>query len=244
MPGLTAGRERERQLVAQTVLAEERTRLAREMHDVVSHQVSLIAVQAGALSTTTADDDVREVADTIRRLGVQTLSELRQMVGVLRSSAEQESDLAPQPRIRDIPRLVGGCGQDVALDVDGVAGRSWPDPVERAAYRTVQEALTNVGKHAPGAPVTVTLSPVGSSLRVTVRNDAPAGGSASTGSGGGGHGLVGLRERAEQLGGVFRARSIADGGFLVEAVLPGEAQPVPVNTSRPLPDASTECPGS
>jgi signal transduction histidine kinase len=249
---LTAGRERERQLLARTVLTEERTRLAREMHDVVSHQVSLIAVQAGALSTTTADDQVRAAADTIRRLSVQTLTELRQMVGVLRSSGEPAQELTPQPGIGDIPRLVQNSGQDVSLDVDGVAGRSWPDPVQRAAYRTVQEALTNVGKHAPGAPVTVTLSPVGSRLRVTVRNDAPPDGSASTAAEGGGHGLVGLRERAEQLGGIFRARSIADGGFVVEAVLPGEAQPAlpgeaqpaPVNTSPPLPEVSTERPGT
>ncbi|SDM11890.1 Signal transduction histidine kinase [Geodermatophilus siccatus] len=242
---LTAGREREQQLVAQTVLTEERTRLAREMHDVVSHQVSLIAVQAGALSTTTADDDVRAAADTIRRLSVQTLTELRQMVGVLRSSGEPAQELAPQPGIGDIPRLVRDSGQDAALRVDGVADRSWPDAVQRAAYRTVQEALTNVGKHAPGAPVTVTLSPAGPALRVTVRNDPPPQAAPSPAMpGGGGHGLVGLRERAEQLGGVFRASSIADGGFVVEAVLPGEAQPAPVSTSRRLPEASLERPGN
>lgn len=111
-----------------------------------------------------------------------------------------------------------------------MAKRSWPDAVERAAYRTVQEALTNVGKHAPGAPVTVTISPTGQSLRVTICNEAPPDRVASAVPGGGGHGLVGLRERADQLGGVFRAQSTADGGFVVEAVLPGESHPAPVGT--------------
>jgi signal transduction histidine kinase len=240
---LTAGRERERQLVARTVLTEERTRLAREMHDVVSHQVSLIAVQAGALSTTTADDDVRAAADTIRRLSVQTLTELRQMVGVLRSSGEPAQELAPQPGIGDIRRLVRDSGQDASLRVDGVAGRSWPDAVQRAAYRTVQEALTNVGKHAPGAPVTVSLSPAGPALRVTVRNEPPPQeGSPSAVSGGGGHGLVGLRERADQLGGVLRAEPTADGGFTVEAVFPAEPASAPVSGIGSRPEGTSEVP--
>jgi signal transduction histidine kinase len=239
---LTAGRERERELVSRTVLAEERTRLAREMHDVVSHQVSLIAVQAGALSTTTEDDDVREAADTIRLLSVQTLTELRQMVGVLRASAEQAPELAPQPRIDDIPRLVRNSGHDVSLDLGGVAGRSWPDAVERAAYRTVQEALTNVGKHAPGAPVTVTVEPVGRALRVTVRNAPPPGARPYSGPAGGGHGLVGLRERAEQLGGSFRAGRTAEGGFTVEAVFPAQPDPGPVGSTGIRSEAPSERP--
>lgn len=236
---LTAGRERERELLSHTVLAEERTRLAREMHDVVSHQVSLIAVQAGALSTTTSDGDSREAADTIRRLSVQTLTELRQMVGVLRSSAEQTPELAPQPRISDLPRLVGNSGQDAVLDIGRTADRSWPDAVERAAYRTVQEALTNAGKHAPGAPVRVTLTPAGEALRVTVRNEPPQGGSPSPLSVGGGHGLVGLRERADQLGGRFRAIPTANGGFVVEAVFPGEPATA-ADSAGPHPETPSE----
>lgn len=240
---LTAGRERERELLSRTVLADERTRLAREMHDVVSHQVSLIAVQAGALSTTTADGHVREAADTIRRLSVQTLTELRQMVGVLRSSAQQASERAPQPRISDIPRLVRNSGQDAALDFGRTAGRSWPDAVERAAYRTVQEALTNAGKHAPGAPVTITIAPAGPALCVTVSNDPPPAARPYSGPSGGGHGLVGLRERAEQLGGSFRAERTADGGFTVEAVFPGEPDSAPVGSTGLPPEASSERPG-
>lgn len=239
---LTAGRERERELLSRTVLAEERTRLAREMHDVVSHQVSLIAVQAGALSTTTADGQVREAADTIRRLSVQTLTELRQMVGVLRSSAGQAPELAPQPRISDIPRLIRDSGQDAGFDFGRTAGQRWPDAVERAAYRTVQEALTNAGKHAPGAPVTVTIAPAGTALRVLVRNDAPPGARPSSGTSGGGHGLVGLRERAEQLGGRFRAERTADGGFTVEAVFPGEPGSGPLDSTGRPPDAPSARP--
>lgn len=239
---LTAGRARERELVSRTVLAEERTRLAREMHDVVSHQVSLIAVQAGALSTTTSDGHVREAADTIRRLSVQTLTELRQMVGVLRSSADQAPELAPQPRISDIPKLVRNSGQDAVLDIGRTAGHSWPDAVERAAYRTVQEALTNAGKHAPGAPVTVMIAPAGPALHVTVRNDPPSGARPYSGPPGGGHGLVGLRERAEQLGGSFRAERAADGGFTVEAIFPGEPDSAPVGSTGLPPEAPSERP--
>ncbi|NIH69270.1 sensor histidine kinase [Modestobacter marinus] len=239
---LTAGQERERELLSRTVLAEERTRLAREMHDVVSHQVSLIAVQAGALSTTTSDGQVREAADTIRRLSVQTLTELRQMVGVLRSSAEQAPELAPQPRISDIPRLIRNSGQDAALDIRRTAGRSWPDAVERAAYRTVQEALTNAGKHAGGAQVTVTVAPSGPDLCVTVRNAPPPGARSYSGPAGGGHGLVGLRERAEQLGGAFRAERTADGGFTVKAVFPGEPDSGSVGSTGLPPEAPSARP--
>jgi signal transduction histidine kinase len=224
---LTAGREREQQLSAETVLAEERARLAREMHDVVSHQVSLIAVQAGAMRATAQDADVREAAETIRRLSVRTLAELRQMIGVLRASAGQAPDLAPQPHLGDIPRLVRDSALDALVDLDATVGRTWPASVERAAYRTVQEALTNVGKHAPGAPVTVTVAPCREGLRVAVRNGPPPSPSSGAGLPGGGHGLVGLRERAEQLGGMFTAGPTSDGGFRVEATLPGTDVSVP-----------------
>lgn len=224
---LTAGREREQQLAAETVLAEERARLAREMHDVVSHQVSLIAVQAGAIRATAQDADVRETAETIRRLSVRTLTELRQMVGVLRASAAQAPELAPQPQLADIPRLVRDSALDVAVDLGGTLGRTWPPPVERAAYRTLQEALTNVGKHAPGARVTVTVRPMREGLRVTVCNGPSPTPSPGGALPGGGHGLVGLRERAEQLGGVLVAAPTPDGGFRVEATLPGADESAP-----------------
>jgi signal transduction histidine kinase len=138
--------------------------------------------------------------------------------------------------------LVRNSGHDVSLDLGGVAGRSWPDAVERAAYRTVQEALTNVGKHAPGAPVTVTVESVGRALRVTVRNVPPPGTRPYSGPAGGGHGLVGLRERAEQLGGSFRAGRTAEGGFTVEAVFPAQPDPGPVGSTGIRSEAPSERP--
>jgi signal transduction histidine kinase len=216
---LTAGRAREEHLEAERALTQERARLAREMHDVVSHQVSLIAVQAGALRVTAPDDVTRETAGTIRELSVRTLDELRRMIGVLRATAGAPVDLAPQPRLADIPRLVRESGLDVAVDLSAVSGRSWAEPTERAAYRTVQEGLTNVGKHAPGATVTVQASPHGTGLLVTVRN-GPSAGEPPTPLPESGHGLVGLRERAELLGGTVWAGPTPDGGFLIRAVLP------------------------
>ena len=217
---LTAGREREQRLVSQTVLAKERTRLAREMHDVVSHKVSLIAVQAGALRVTASDRAVGEAADTIRKLSVQTLEELRQMVGVLRADGGHVPQLAPQPGLPDLHRLIRDSGLDATAALEEIGERRWPEPIERAVYRTVQEALTNVSKHAPGAPVTVLITPNGDGLQVAVRNGPPAEPPPASTLPGGRHGLLGLHERAELLGGVVQATPTADGGFLVEAVYP------------------------
>ena len=217
---LTTGRDREQRLLADRVLAQERARLAREMHDVVSHKVSLIAVQAGALRVTTGEDAARDAARTIRELSVATLTELRHMVGVLRTPGGPALDLAPQPQLADIPTLVAGSGHQARVDLDGAATGGWPDAIQRAAYRTVQEALTNITKHAPGARVTVQVTPWQMGLRVAVRNGPPPG-QPTPGLPGGGHGLIGLRERAELLGGTLRAEATPDGGYLVEATFPG-----------------------
>ncbi|HZB19211.1 MAG TPA: histidine kinase [Blastococcus sp.] len=226
---LTAGREREQHLVADRVLAQERSRLAREMHDVVSHKVSLIAVQAGALRVTATDPVARESAEAIRALSVQTLEELRQMVAVLRTDGRHMADLSPQPGLADLPRLIRDSGLDATLTVDGVAERRWPEPVERAVYRTVQEALTNVGKHAPGAAVAVQVVPGRNGLSVAVRNGPPTLAERPVPLPGGGHGLLGLRERAELLGGVVRAAPTDDGGFLLEVLFPDVIRPAPVS---------------
>jgi signal transduction histidine kinase len=213
---LTESRHSERVLLAGSVLAEERTRLAREMHDVVSHQVSLIALQAGALRVTADSAATRDIAVTIRALAVRTLDELRIMIGVLRGG--QEAGLAPQPRLADIAQLVADSGLPASLDSDLPAGRDWPDAVQRAAYRSVQEGLTNARKHAPGAPITVRLRASGPLLLVQVRNGPPPGAppppaSPSAALPYGGHGLTGLRERAELLGGQLRAAHTDSGGF-------------------------------
>ncbi|WAL72938.1 histidine kinase [Kitasatospora sp. YST-16] len=221
---LTAGRQRESRLLAEKVLAAERARLAREMHDVVSHQVSLISIQAGALQVASTDPAARDGARTIRELSVRTLDELRQMVGVLRAAGVPGTPLAPQPTLADLPRLIDGSGLAVTRRLDP-GRRNWPEAVERAAYRTVQEGLTNISKHAPGAPVTVRVTARGGRLHVEVRNGPPP--LRPTGAGqdtaplpGGGHGLIGLRERAALLGGTFTADPTPDGGFALHAVLP------------------------
>ncbi|MEU9130067.1 histidine kinase [Kitasatospora sp. NPDC048540] len=220
---LTEGQQRESRLLAERVLGQERARLAREMHDVVSHQVSLISIQAGALQVSTTDPAAKDTARTIRELSVRTLEELRQMVGVLRAaSLRRDEPLAPQPRLADLPKLIEGSGLPVTARL-ATGDRDWPEAVERAAYRTVQEALTNIRKHAPGAPVSVSLAARGTRLLVEVRNGpAPLGAPDALPDHlpGGGHGLVGLRERAQLLGGSLTADPGPDGGFTVRAELP------------------------
>ncbi|SHE99475.1 sensor histidine kinase [Streptoalloteichus hindustanus] len=215
---LAEGREREKRLHAHAVLAQERARLAREMHDVVSHQVTLIAMQAGALQTCTPDDEAREVARVIRQLSVRTLEELRQMVGVLRVTA-LDADAASRPGLKDLPELVAHSGVPVELSL-GALPEPVPAPLSTAAYRTVQEALTNVRKHAPGAPTSVLLEVREDHLAVEIRNGNPATSASAPAFPSGGHGLVGLRERAELLGGDFQAERTEDGGFRVLARFP------------------------
>ena len=218
---LTRGQERERRLLEQSVLSTERARLAREMHDVVAHQVSLISIQAAVLQVR-ADDPAAtdESARTIRQLAVRTLEELRQMVGVLRAAGGDAKELTPQPTLADLPGLVAGSGLDAVLDAEVGTRRHWPEPVERAAYRTVQEALTNIRKHAPGSTVAVRLRSGGGKLHVEVRNGPAAPGAEPLLLPSGGHGLVGLRERAQQLGGTLDTHPTDEGGYLVSAALP------------------------
>ncbi|MFC1407417.1 MULTISPECIES: sensor histidine kinase [Streptacidiphilus] len=223
---LTRGQEREQRLLAHSVLSTERARLAREMHDVVSHQVSLISIQAGALQVRADDPEATaEGARTIRQLAVKTLEELRQMVGVLRAAGGDGRELSPQPTLADLPRLIAASGLDAVLDTVPHQSRqqppsAWPEPVERAAYRTVQESLTNIRKYAPGAAVTVTVRADAGRLQVEIRNGPADPGAEPLVLPSGGHGLVGLRERAQQLGGSLLARPTMEGGYLVSAVLP------------------------
>ncbi|WP_171172443.1 histidine kinase [Streptomyces sp. I05A-00742] len=219
---LTRSRAREDRLLADQVVATERARLAREMHDVVAHQVSLISLQAGAVQVSTADTQARAGANAIRELSVRTLDELRHMVGILRAAGADTEELTPQPKLADLPRLIELSALDVTYEdaYDPAADRS--EAAERAAFRTVQEALTNVRKHAPGSKVRVRVDEPGGGLRVEVRNGPADSAVPAPGLPGGGHGLVGLRERAQSLGGTLEAHATEDGGFVVRARFPRE----------------------
>ncbi|MEV6521040.1 histidine kinase [Longispora sp. NPDC051575] len=170
---LAERRAREQEWTTQRVLATERARLAREMHDVVSHQVSLIAVTAGAWRVGAIDDAGREAAEEIRRRAARTLVELRHMVGVLRAcpTAPLTPGPVPQAGLADVPALVDEHEGAVLSGLPDAAGV--PEAQQRAAYRTVQEALTNVRKHAPGAATTVSVSTTADELHVTVTNTSP-----------------------------------------------------------------------
>ncbi|MDX2681571.1 sensor histidine kinase [Streptomyces soliscabiei] len=209
-------REHERLLHSQAVLARERTQLAREMHDVVSHQVSLIAVQAGALQVSATDPGTREGARTIRTLSVDTLDELRHMVTLLRASGGRTTELTPQPTLADLHQLVTTSG--IPTDLTGELPPDIGTPAQRAVYRTVQEALTNVRKHAPGARATVRLRHEAGTIGVTVTNTPPT--RPSLPLPGSQQGLVGLGERAELLHGTFASGPTADGGYAVELRIP------------------------
>ncbi|GGU54693.1 sensor histidine kinase [Lentzea flava] len=209
-------REHERRLDAEAILARERNQLAREMHDVVSHQVSLIAVQAGALGVSTADPVVKQAAENVRQLSVNTLDELRHMVNLLRASGTPATELTPQPTLTDLERLIANSAIDARLV--GAAPQDLEPPAQRAIYRTIQEALTNVRKHAPGASATIDISHDDTDLTVTVTNTPPTRPDLALPSAR--HGLVGLHERAALLGGKLHTGPTSDGGFQLQLRLP------------------------
>jgi signal transduction histidine kinase len=204
----------------------ERARIAREMHDVLAHRISLVALHAGALEVRPdlPPEQVRETAQLLRTTARQALEELRDVIGVLREEPGQEqAPAAPQPRLADIPRLVEEvrrAGAKIALDMRVEHPDEAPSALGRDAYRIVQEALTNISKHAPGTAGRVSVSgAAGSGLHVTVRNRLPL--SAQTGPGlpGAGAGLLGLGERVTLAGGTLVHGPDAAADFVVNAEL-------------------------
>lgn len=224
----------EQQQEAERIVAEERARIARELHDVVAHRVSLMTVQAGAAKTVAATDPaaaLRAMA-AVEEAGRQALDELRHLLGVLRPTSLPEA-VQPQPGLADLDRLVEqsrAAGLEVSLARQGRL-TGLPARVELSAYRIVQESLTNVLKHAgAGARTRVRLTGSGDALEVEVTDD----GAGATVLPGSGHGLVGMRERALLHGGSLDAGPRAEGGFRVLARLPLDAdplEPVPVRTA-------------
>ncbi|MFK0044934.1 sensor histidine kinase [Streptomyces sp. NPDC090741] len=235
---LLADRAEERAEWART---EERTRIAREMHDVVAHRVSLMVVHAAALEAVAAKDPERAAknAALVGDMGRQALTELREMLGVLRAAESPKRaptaaavvpvaalvgsfEDGPGPSLGELAALVGqsrAAGMVVELDVRG-AGAGYPAEVEQATYRVVQEALTNCHKHAPGARVVVRLAHREGEVAMQVEN-GPCGADVDRpGLPSGGNGLVGMRERVLGLGGVFVSGPTDEGGFKVSAVLP------------------------
>jgi signal transduction histidine kinase len=208
-------------------VAAERARIARELHDVVAHCVSVMVIQAGA-----AEDLLDRDPDAARRplravqdTGQEAVAELGRMLGLLRGAATPDT-LLPQPGIAQLPELVASvraAGLPVDLDLQGDPG-DLPPGVDVALYRLTQEALTNALKHARGARATVVLRCTGTAVELSVRDDGHVGGNGAPAGTGLGHGLIGMRERVALYGGTLSAGPQADGGFAVDAVLPLEVR--------------------
>jgi signal transduction histidine kinase len=250
--GITNWRRDRQELAAQTrsvqmqrernAVLEERARIAREMHDVVAHHMSMIAVQAetapyrlagvpgvpgvpgvtgvpGVPGVTGLPEPVAAEFAALSGAAREALTEMRRLLGVLRSDSG-EAERVPQPRLVDVPELVDSARRAGALitlemprDTTGI-----PPGVDLTAYRIVQESLSNAGRHAPGARISVVVGQEPRSVLLTIRNEPPATGQPR--ADGTGHGLAGMRERVALLGGELSAGPEADGGFAVRARLP------------------------
>ena len=211
--------EVEQEELAREAVAEERARIARELHDMIGHAISVITVQAGAarLQLDTDPERARDPLLAIEQTGHQALAEMRRLIGMLREMGEP--GLAPQPGLEQLDRLLEGVrrsGLPVELRRQGDPIAPVPPLVDLAAYRIVQEALTNALKHGGEGDAMVTVRYSVSSLALEIESQ----GAAIEGSNGGGHGLVGMRERVDQCRGELQVGETADGGYSVLATLP------------------------
>jgi signal transduction histidine kinase len=213
--------EREREANARIAAAEERVRLARELHDVVGHSVSVMVVQAGAERLALGDErpDTREALLAIERTGREALGEMSRLLGLLRNDGEGLS-LAPRPSLAHVDALIAtvrDAGVPVDLSVEGEP-RALSPSIDVSAYRIVQEALTNVVKHASTAEASVVIRYGAREIEVEVTDDGPG----AVSGNGSGYGLAGMRERVDLHGGTLEAGSRNGGGFVVKARLPVE----------------------
>jgi signal transduction histidine kinase len=222
--------ERERAAATRVAVAEERARVARELHDIVAHAVSVMVLQVGAIRHR-LDGSLAEEADALRdveRAGRTALAEMRHLLGALRRDGE-DVELAPHPGLDGLAGLldeVGRAGLTVGLHLDGDAV-PLPEAIDLSAYRIVQEGLTNVLKHARARHADVTIRYRQTELQIEVRDDG-SGGSVD----GFGHGLIGIRERVKIYGGELTAEAVPGRGFLLRTRLPLAAD-VPLAADRP-----------
>ncbi|MEU7065752.1 sensor histidine kinase [Streptomyces sp. NPDC051578] len=221
--------ERTREEEARRRVAEERLRIARDLHDVVAHHIALVNVQAGVAAHVMdkRPDQAKEALAHVRDASRSALNELRATVGLLRQSGDPEAPTEPAPGLGVLEELTDtfrNAGLPVKVMVElGRDGEPLPAAVDLAAYRVIQEALTNVRKHAgPGATAEVSVVRVGASVEVTVLDDGgtSADSAPRPADPGGGHGLLGMRERTGALGGSCSAGPRYGGGYRVHAVLP------------------------
>ena len=225
MRARVAAAERERAEAAAQAAAEERARIARELHDVVAHSVSVMVVQTSGVRRLLKEEQhrEREALLSVEQIGRQALTEMRRMLGVMRASGEQPAAaLAPQPGLQHLDRLIAQveeAGLPVTLRFEGER-RGLSPGVDLSAYRIVQEGLTNVLKHSKGSHADVVVRFDDSAVRLEISDDgvvAPGNGDDN------GHGLVGMRERVALYGGTLEAGPRDGGGFVLRAELPVEA---------------------
>ncbi len=218
--------ERERAIAAEHAATQERARIARELHDVVAHSVSVMVVQASGVRRLLNDDQEREreALLSVEHIGREALTEMRRMLGVMRTGEERPADLAPQPGLKGLDRLIAQveeAGLPVTLHIEGERPEL-PVGIDLAAYRIVQEGLTNALKHAKGARADVLIRYGEDEVQVEVADDGP--GVNGSGPHSDGHGLVGMRERVALYGGTLDAGPRDGGGFVLRAQLPVEVR--------------------
>jgi signal transduction histidine kinase len=215
--------ELEREEKARLAVAEERSRISRELHDVIAHSVSVMVVQAQAAQRLLEGEqrEARQALGSVETTGRQALAEMRRLLGILRRT-DAELALVPQPSLKHLDALVEQAreaGLPVELNVEGDAG-SLPPGMDLTAYRIIQEALTNVRKHAGGAHTSVVVRRSDDRIELEITDDGPG----TTKNDGTGQGLIGMRERVALYGGVLESGKREGDGYLVRARLPLDSE--------------------